>query len=269
MKVACVQISAGENTGRNADRAFRLIHAAARKGARLILLPEVFHYRGGIKNMGMAAVTVKSPLIEKFQKTAAALKAGILLGSVLEKSGRPGKFYNTSVLISEKGRVAGVYRKIHLFDVELPGKKKVLESDCFLPGKKKVVVSFCGVKAGLSICYDLRFPELYRDLAAHGAEMFFVPSNFTEITGKAHWEALLRARAVENQAFVIAPAQFGKNISTGIKSFGNSLIVDPWGRVLARGSSASEEIVAAELDFAMLRKLRQNFPVLFHAGLIR
>lgn len=268
MKVACVQISAGENSGRNADRALRLIHTAAHKGVRLALLPEVFHYRGATKNMASAAVSLKSPLIQRFQNAAAALNMGILLGSVLEKAGRPGKFYNTSVLISEKGRVAGVYRKIHLFDVELPG-KKISESDCFLPGKKKVVASFCGIKAGLSICYDLRFPELYRDLAACGAEMFFIPSNFTEITGKAHWEALLRARAIENQAFVIAPAQFGKNISTGIKSFGNSLIVDPWGRVLARGSSASEEIIAANLDFGMLRILRRQFPVLLHAGISR
>ncbi len=269
IKVACIQINAGENTDANVARALRLIHAAAKKGVRLALLPEVFHYRGDRKKIAQAALTLKSPLIEKFRSAAVALNMGILLGSVLEKSGQPGKFYNTSVLISKEGRVAGIYRKIHLFDIHLQGKMKVLESEYILPGRKKVVAQFCGVKTGLSVCYDLRFPELYRELTARGAEMIFIPSNFTETTGKAHWETLLRARAIENQVFVIAPAQSGKNVSTGIKSFGTSLIVDPWGRVLARGSSSGEEIVAAELDFIMLRKLRRQFPVLSHAGIIR
>ena len=266
IKVACIQINADENTDANIDRALRLTNVAAQKNARLALLPEVFHYRGDRKKIGQAALTLKAPLIKKFQRAAAGFNMGILLGSVLEKSGKRGKFYNTSVLISEKGRITAVYRKIHLFDIDLRGEVKVSESEYILPGRKKVVSQFRGIKAGLSICYDLRFPELYRELTARGAEMIFVPSNFTETTGKAHWETLLRARAIENQVFVIAPAQCGKNVSTGIKSFGTSLIVDPWGRILARGSSSGEEIILAELDFGLLRKLRRQFPVLTHAG---
>lgn len=262
-------MSAAEDADGNIAKAVRMIRAAKRKGAHLACLPEVFHYRGNHKKFPQMAQRLSSPMIQKFRRLAAQFNIAILLGSVIEKSAERGKFYNTSILISEKGKVAGVYRKMHLFDIHLRGQMEVSEPEHILPGKKTVVSDLCGVKAGLSICYDLRFPELYRKLASRGAKMVFVPSNFTEKTGKAHWEILLRARAIENQIFIIAPAQTGINPASGIRSFGTSLIIDPWGRVLARGRRAGEEIVTASLDFRRLEKLRREFPVLRHAKIIR
>ncbi len=267
IRIACLQIGAGENTEENVAKAVRMIGLAQKRGAYLACLPEVFHYRGNPEKFPQAAQTLSSPMIRNFCKLAAQLKMGILLGSVLEKSASRGKFFNTSILISEKGRIAGVYRKIHRFDIHLRGQMEVSESKHILAGRKTVVSEFHGRKVGLSICYDLRFPELYRRLVSRGAEMIFVPANFTRKTGQAHWEILLRARAIENQIFVIAPAQVGTNRASRIQSFGTSLIIDPWGRILARGSMSGEEIITADLNFSALRKLRREFPVLRHADI--
>lgn len=207
-------------------------------------------------------------MIHDFQRQARQTDCAFLLGSLIEASRRhPRKFYNTSVLISETGKVAGRYRKIHLFESDLPDLRS-RESKHIAPGRKVVFGTICGIRTGLTICYDLRFPELFRKLVFKGCRIFFVPSNFTDQTGKKHWEVLLRARAIENLSFVVAPAQVGLNPATGIRSFGTSLILNPWGEVLAQGSRQREGVIAADLDLEFQRQLREKFPSLKHRILI-
>lgn len=261
LRVACVQIDASDDLDRNRRKILASFHAAVRKGARLIAYPENFYWRG--KAADMAAVAAgTSKLTREFAQLAQKHGVYILMGSVLEKAPR-GKFYNTSFLISPRGKVIARYRKIHLFDSKIKG-ARTMESKTIAPGKKPVKVLVEGIPAGLTICYDLRFPELFRALSSKGARLFFVPANFTETTGKVHWETLLKARAVENLAFVIAPGQSGTHPESGIRSFGTSLIIDPWGVVLARGKHTGEQVITADLDFKVQRRLRECFPVLKH-----
>ncbi len=261
IRLACVQMSAGENIAENLAKSCQWISKAKKKGADLVCLPEVFHYRGRHEWFPQVAQTFSSPLVQTFQRLAARLEIGVLLGSVIEKGKTGRKFYNTSIMISEKGAILGYYRKIHLFESHMKKKMNISESRHFLPGNKLGMAEFQGIKVGLTICYDIRFPELYRRLALAGTEIIFVPSNFTEITGQAHWQVLLRARAIENQVYIVAPAQVGKNPATGVKSFGESLIVDPWGEILAKGSRHREELIVATLDRKFRFELREQFPV--------
>ncbi len=262
IKVACIQLNATENVAQNLARSSAMISEAKRKGAQLACLPEVFHYRGRSEWFPEASQTLTSPLVRDFQILAKRKKINILLGSIIEKSSIAKKFYNTSVFISQTGKILGFYRKIHLFDINLPGKVKVSESKYFLPGKRICSVILAGIKIGLTVCYDLRFPEIFRKLTKSGSQIILVPSNFTYHTGKDHWEALLRARAIENQVYIVAPDQVGENPVTHVKSFGESLVVDPWGRVLAKGSVGREEVLIATLDLKFLQTLRRQFPVL-------
>ncbi len=208
----------------------------------------------------------------------AAARHGIFLlaGSFAEAVKGSRKMLNTSCFFGPSGKILAAYRKMHLFDVDLPphrdaGKaKKIRESDYFLRGKKPVLTEASltkpGIQCGLSICYDLRFPELYRGYALRGAQILFVPSNFTRQTGQEHWEPLLRARAIENQCFVIAPGQSGVG-SQGVLSHGTSLILDPWGRILAKGPAAGEAILYANLDLKLLDSVRKTLPSLKEASL--
>jgi predicted amidohydrolase len=194
---------------------------------------------------------------------AAHRRVYVLAGSVAESVPGSKKTYNTSCLIDPQGRIQAAYRKMHLFDVDLPG-KKIRESDRCLRGKKPVVGRIGGaggMRCGLSICYDLRFPELYREYALLGAQILFVPSNFTRQTGQDHWEPLLRARAIENQCFVLAPGQSGVG-SQGVLSHGTSMILDPWGRVLAKAPGSGETILFARLQPTQLTLIRRRLPVL-------
>ena len=265
LRVACVQISAGADPEKNLAIVREKIKEALKKGAKLIALPENFCFRGASEFLSTLAGKITPAVITEFKTLARRHKTAFLLGSLIERGPR-GKFFNTSYLISENGKIAAKYRKIHLFDVSLKN-VKVRESKYLARGSEIVTAKVCGIQTGLSICYDLRFSELYRSLSAKGACLIFVPANFTETTGRAHWEVLLRARAIENQAFVVAPAQSGKNPESGLASFGCSLIVDPWGSVLARGSRDGVEVVAADMDFKILEKIRRELPALKHRRL--
>ena len=263
IRCACIQIGAGEDWEKNFKSVRQKISAAIRRGARLIALPENFCYRGGSSNLARLARESTPGAVRELAQIARRHRVAILCGSVIEAAAQKGKFANTSILISEKGHVAARYRKIHLFDVALKN-LKVQESRHIVPGNRVVTGKIFGIRAGLTICYDLRFPELFRRLTGRGSRIIFVPANFTETTGKAHWEILLRARAIENQVFIVAPAQVGVNRATGIRSFGTSLVVDPWGKILARGSRTREQVILADLNPGYLAGLRRSFPVLTH-----
>ncbi len=266
IRACLVQFNAGSNLRKNLERLERILLKAYAIRPDFIALPENFAWRGVSSDLSKTA-KASPDILARFQAIAKAKKSAFLLGSLLETSNQPGQFYNTAYWISREGRLVSKYRKIHLFDVVIPGCLKVRESKHILSGNALVMVKVKGVPAGLSICYDLRFPELYRKLSAKGAKILFVPANFTYETGKAHWEVLLKARAVENLCFVVAPGQVGRHPESGIRSFGKSLILDPWGRVLAEASSKGEEVLWADLDLVEQGKLRQSFPVLQHRRL--
>jgi len=257
MKTAVIQLNATNNKEKNVERALRLVHRAVAAQAKFILLPEVFHFRGtadpreGFQDI---AENIPGPSIKPLMDVAKTCKVVILAGSVCERIPGKKKTYNTSVLIDATGQAAAQYRKIYLFDA-LIGKTRVKESQHFCAGRRMVMAKIGSWKAGLSICYDLRFPELYQKYAKAGADILCVPSAFTRVTGRAHWEALLRARAIENLCYVLAPNQIGKD-GRGVANYGNSMIVDPWGKVLARASGDKEEIIYARLDKRMLKEAR-------------
>jgi len=246
MKTAVIQFNAGDNKKKNFDRAIDFIEKAIKQNAKFILLPEIFIFRGNLKRAsGEISETIPGSTINALAKIAKSNKVFILAGSIHEKVKGQKKVYNTSILIDDRGRIKAKYRKINLFDVTL-GQKKIRESDCFLAGRQPVSVGVGGFKIGLSVCYDLRFPELYRHYAKQCVDILCVPSAFTYETGKAHWEVLLRARAIENFSYVLAPNQVGKD-SRGIKTYGHSMIINPWGKILAQASETKEEIIYADL----------------------
>ena len=261
MRVALVQINSRHDKEENLRRAEELIDEAARTGARVVALPEYVNYLGPRDGHEEAAETVPGPITERFAAKAKQYGIYLLGGSIHERTGTPGKYYNTSVLIDPNGEMIAKYRKIHLFDIDLTGNVSANESETILPGDEIVTAEIDGHTVGLTICYDLRFPELYRLLALRGAEVLFVPAAFTMFTGKDHWHTLLKARAIENQAFVIAPGQIGSHEPNDARCYGHSLVVDPWGTVLA-DSPDKEGVVTAELDFEYLAKLRKELPSL-------
>ncbi len=266
IRASLIQVNAGNKIEDNLKRLEFFLRKAFSVEPNFVALPENFAWRGPSADLTEVANNSQI-IIEKFQRIAQKENTAILLGSLIERSSDRRKFYNTSYWISGKGRIAAKYRKIHLFDITLPGRFRVRESEHIIPGRKTVIFKTGSVKAGLSVCYDLRFPELYRDLSAKGSKILFAPSNFTYETGKAHWEVLLRARAVENICFVVAPGQVGRHPESGIRSYGKSLILDPWGRKLAEGSSEKEEVLWADLDLTWQAVLRRDFPVLKHRRL--
>jgi predicted amidohydrolase len=262
---AAIQMTAGNDKTANLERAERLVRVGAARGANLVALPEVFNWRGKRAEQAAAAETLDGESLSLMARLARELRIHIVAGSITERGEESSRSYNTSVLIGPDGGRIAVYRKIHLFDVDLPGRVTVRESDSKLAGADVVSAESTVGAIGLSICYDLRFPELYRRLAFAGARILMVPSAFTFPTGEAHWEPLIRARAIENQAYVIAPAQFGPNIY-GYSDYGNSMIVDPWGRVLARAAD-QEGVVVAPIDLEYLDRVRSELPALKHARL--
>jgi len=240
------------------------IHQALRSKPDLIALPEMFLARSPVNQFQELALKVRPLLIRLFQQKARETGVSFLLGSLLEPSREKSRYYNTSYLISETGKLVARYRKIHLFDIFLKDKVTICESKYIRAGRQISTGVICGVRSGLTICYDLRFPELFRRLTQLGSRLIFVPANFTEATGKAHWEVLLRTRAIENQVFIVAPAQVGTHPATKIKSFGTSLVIDPWGNVLARAHRFKEGVITADLDLGFQDRLRKAFPVLKH-----
>lgn len=260
MKIALIQFNAGNNKEKNIARALQLVKQAARKQAKFILLPEVFIYRGERSELVRVSEAISGPVIKAIAKAAKEYKTHILAGSIYEKITGNKKVYNTSVLINNQGKIIERYRKINMFDAVL-GKTRIKEGDVFKEGKKVVSADVENFKVGLSICYDLRFPEIYRKYALNGVQVLCVPSAFTHKTGKDHWHTLLRARAIENLSYVLAPNQVGVD-HRGVKSYGHSLVVDPWGKIIAEGTANKEQIIYASLDKKFLLNKRKQLPAL-------
>jgi deaminated glutathione amidase len=258
VRAAVVQLNSTNDKGRNLAAAERLVRAAAGDRAQLVALPEKWNLLGGGEELVAGAEALDGPSLTAARAWAGELGIHLLAGSVPEQ-GPTGKSFNTSVLIGPDGEDLAVYRKIHMFDVDVDG-VAYRESAHEEPGEEIVSASVGDTVIGLSVCYDLRFPELFRILAVRGARVLAVPSAFTATTGRDHWEPLLRARAIENQAFVLAPNQIGE-APPHFDSYGQSMIVDPWGVVLA--SAPDEEcFVAAELDFDAQERVRGALPSL-------
>jgi predicted amidohydrolase len=264
---AVVQLNSTSDVAANWRSAEALIERAAGLGASLVATPENTNYLGPHDEKVRRAEPLGGPTVSRFADLARRLEIHLLLGSFNEASDQPGKCRNTSVLLGPEGAVLAVYRKIHLFDVDLSDAVRFTESATVEPGDRVVAVATPLGRIALSICYDLRFPELYRRLAAEGAEILMVPSAFTATTGKDHWEPLLRARAIENQCYVLAPAQHGRHDDAGLReSHGHSMIVDPWGHVVARASDGPG-LAIAEIDLGRVAAVRRALPVAAHRRL--
>jgi len=264
-KAAVVQMRSAEDVESNVERALALVRAAARDGAELVSTPENTVFLRVDPRASAPVQPLDGPLVGAFRDAARELGIWLLLGSFPEACSTPAKAHNTSVLIGPEGAIAASYRKIHLFDVDIPGRETHLESASVEPGDMPVVADTPLARVGLSVCYDLRFPELYRELARQGAELLAIPAAFTLTTGKDHWEVLQRARAIENQCFVLSAAQWGYHGGKRL-SYGNALIVDPWGTVLAR-CGEGEGWASAMLDGAFLEDVRRNMPCASHRRL--
>ena len=281
MRVACLQMNTRGDVAANVRSALALVQEAAAAGARLVALPETWAYKGGREGLRASAEAVDGPSNAALARLAARLGVFVLAGSIYEPSPQPGRVYNTSALFGADGGLRAVYRKIHLFDV-IAGATVYRESDDVTPGTELVTAEIdpgeaapadpaeapgpaTPVTLGLTICYDLRFPELYRALVSLGAEVLVVPAAFTLTTGKDHWHALLRARAIESQSWVVAPAQWGKH-PRGRQTYGKTLAVDPWGAVVSEASEG-EGLVLVTLDRAYLEQVRRSLPSLDHRRL--
>jgi len=261
--VAAVQMTSTADLERNLARAEKLVREAATAGADLVALPENFAYLRTEGELGGFRTTLGGELVRSMRDLAAELRCHLLLGSIPEEIPRSRKIHNTSVLIGPAGERLAVYRKIHLFDIEIRGSVELLESRSVAPGDRPVAVATRLGKLGLSICYDLRFPELYRKLVRRGAQLLFVPAAFTAYTGPHHWLPLLRARAIENQCWVVAPAQVGQH-NPDRRSHGETVVIDPWGKVVAR-KARGQGSVCARIDLRALEEVRRGLPCLEHA----
>jgi predicted amidohydrolase len=260
LRVAAVQLNSNADPAANLIVADRLTRAAAADGASLIVLPEKWTAMGTDDQLRAAAETLNGNAIQWARTTAGELGVDLIAGSFVERVAGQEKLANTSVHVGVDGELKAVYRKVHMFDVEVAG-RSYRESDLEEPGEELVLSqSADGIELGLSVCYDVRFPELYRILAVRGARVFPLPAAFTLATTRDHWETLLRARAIENQAFVVAANQIGAHPG-GNRSGGRSLIVDPWGVVLAQAPDR-EGYILAELDFERQREIREQLPAL-------
>ncbi len=259
LAVAAIQLNTRDEKETNVARIEALIDEAAAGGARFVSLPENCNYFGEHKLAN--AEPIPGPTTERLRRKA--IQHGIYLhcGSIPEAGPSREKVYNTTVVYGPEGQELARYRKLHLYDVYHLG-GKYMESATVEPGNEVVTLEVEGWRIGLSICYDLRFPELYRALAERGAQILMIPAAFTLYTGKDHWEALMRARAIENQAFVISPAQFGPH-PPGLQCFGNSMVVDPWGTVIARAPEG-EAVVQAVLDMSYREEVIKKIPALRH-----
>jgi len=267
MIAAVVQLTSTSDLEANLARAGDLVELAAGRGAELVALPENFALmrEEGARGENPHAQELPGGRVPRFLAELAARHRIVLAGGTFpERIAGDGRVFNTSTVYGPDGELLGVYRKIHLFDVDLPGATH-RESSRVAAGSELVVAKTEACTLGLSVCYDVRFPELYRVLADRGAQLLLVPSAFTVPTGRDHWEVLLRARAIENQCFVVASAQFGEHGATR-RTYGRSMIVDPWGTVLCTAPDG-EGVATAELDFARQTEVRQRLPALRHRRL--
>ena len=267
VSVAVVQLTSTDDLAHNLAVSEALVREATARGATFIALPEMFAFLRREGQRFPHAQPVDGEIVGRVRSWARELAVRILAGSIAESVPGSERVHNTSVLIGPGGAIEAVYRKIHLFDIDLgaTGGGTFTESKSIAPGDDVVVAETEIGGIGLSICYDLRFPELYRRLVRAGAEVLLAPSAFTFPTGAAHWEVLCRARATENQCYLVAPDQTGTS-PHGFADYGESLIVDPWGRVLARASEG-EGVITAEIDRAYLARVRRELPCLAHVRL--
>jgi deaminated glutathione amidase len=278
MRAAAIQMNSTADRERNLATADRLVRAAAADGARLVVLPEKWSVLGTSEQLAAGAEPLDGPAISWARATASELRIDLIAGSIVEAADPPArpKHANTSVHVGPGGEIKAVYRKLHLFDVEVDG-VAYRESDGEDPGDEIVTTTVARdagrsgaapaaprapLVLGMAVCYDLRFPELFRILTLKGARVLTLPSAFTLATTRDHWEVLIRARAIENQCFVIAPNQIGEH-APGKRSGGRSLIADPWGTVLATAPDAETHVVA-DLDFARQDEIRATLPALTH-----
>ncbi len=271
VQVAVIQLSSQDDVTANLARVRELVLEAGRSGAELVALPENFAFMGEESKKFEIAERVDAdppgPIVSALRLAARDARVWLVAGGMPERSEDPARPFNTSLLFEPDGRLVSKYRKVHLFDVDLPDGTKLLESGATTAGTEPVVAEISGrkgqpIQLGMTVCYDLRFPELYRKLGDRGARIVTVPAAFTLTTGKDHWHVLLRARAIENQVFVLAPAQHGKH-PRGRQTYGKSLIIDPWGDVLAQ-CAEGEGFATARLDFAAQDRVRAALPCLTH-----
>ncbi|MGH7267155.1 MAG: carbon-nitrogen hydrolase family protein [Candidatus Rokuibacteriota bacterium] len=261
MRVALIQMNSQDDKAANLERVESLVAQAAAWGPDLVVLPELWTYLGPRKRHAEVAEPIPGETSELLGRLSARYGFWLVGGSYLEAVEGTERFYNTSIALSPEGEVVARYRKLHLFDVEVDG--KVYEESATVERGGEVVVANLGRAAvGLSVCYDLRFPELYRRLAHRGARLVTVPAAFTLETGKDHWEVLLRARAIENQVFVLAAAQCGSHPPANA-CYGNAMVVDPWGVVIAR-AGYREGVVVADVDFGEQERVRRTLPAMRH-----
>ncbi|HVV85613.1 MAG TPA: carbon-nitrogen hydrolase family protein [Kofleriaceae bacterium] len=269
LTVGAVQLTSTDDRTANLATCRRLAARAAEGGARVIVLPECFAFLGRREGDKLAVAEVldeakPGPILTCLAELATRHRALVIGGGLPEAApGEVTRAYNTALAVAPGGAIVARYRKIHLFDVDIPGGAVARESDATVPGAGAVLLQVEGFGLGLSICYDLRFPELYRQLWRAGADALLVPAAFTAHTGRAHWHVLLRARAIENQAYVIAAAQVGRH-NEKRETFGHSMVIDPWGRIVGE-QEAGDGVVVATLDRALLAETRRNMPCAAHA----
>ena len=262
-KIAAIQMTSGHVVTDNLAAAGKLLREAKDLGADIACLPENFSFIGlkDSDKLQVAEADGVGPIQEFLRDTARELHMWILGGTTVIKGDSPSRAANASLLIDAQGKRVARYDKIHLFDVAIPGREEFyLESKHVTPGREIVVADTPVGKLGLSVCYDMRFPELYRDLVSQGAEWLAMPAAFTVPTGRAHWETLLRARAIENLCYVVAPAQAGTHTS-GRETYGDTLVVDYWGQVISRLAKGTG-VITADIDLAKLKETRARFPAL-------
>ena len=261
IKIGIIQIKADSNKGNNLDKISKYISELCMDNVGVVALPEMFNYLGEPETFSRAAENIPGETSKFISKIAERKDIFILAGSILEKNSQNKKPYNTSFLIDPSGKIIAKYRKIHLFEINFQNNTNYDESDFLSPGNELSYNNILGIKAGMTICYDLRFPEIFRALTSIGCKIIFVPSSFEEETGKSHWETLLRTRAIENQVYIVAPNQTGFTKNTLTKKWGHSLIINPWGEILCT-IEKGEGCASAVIDIKFLEKVRKKVPVL-------
>ncbi|AES63039.2 carbon-nitrogen family hydrolase [Medicago truncatula] len=263
VRVAAAQMTSITDLASNFSTCSRLVKEAASAGAKLLCFPEAFSFVGAKDGDSVSiAQPLDGPIMDQYCSLARESSIWLSLGGFQEKGSDPRHLFNTHVVVDDTGKIQTTYRKIHLFDVDVPGGRVYKESNFTESGKDIVAVDSPIGRLGLSVCYDLRFPELYQLLRfQHGAQILLVPAAFTKVTGEAHWEILLRARAIENQCYVIAAAQAGTH-NDKRESYGDTLIIDPWGTVVGRlPDRLSTGIVVADIDLSLVDSVREKMPI--------
>lgn len=261
MKVAAIQLNCQDNKAENISKALEYVEEAANKGADFIVLPEYVDFMGEDQEKIKIGEDIPGPTSNAFANIAKEYNIYLLSGTIHENSDSH-RLYNTSLLFNRNGEMIAKYRKIHLYDAEFEGRYTIKESDTIIPGEQVVAADTSFGKVGLAICYDIRFPELFRSLSLQGSKVIFVPAAFPLYTGAHHWEILLRARAIENQCYIVAAGQFGTAPPDHVE-FGSSMIIDPWGTVLARAPE-KESIIMSDIDLSYIDHVRSRIPCFKH-----